>query len=627
LSDVRFGFGATPTAAGTRFVVPAPRAHGLTLLLESGARAGERLPLAPAGDGSWRADVAGVRAGDRYRLLLDGRGPWPDPASRRQPDGVHGPSEVVDPAAFVWTDAAWQGRALDELVLYELHVGTFTGDGTFAAAAARLPALAALGVTAIELMPLHAFPGARGWGYDPAALWAPPDAYGTPDELRALVDTAHAHGLAVHLDLVYNHLGPDGAYLAAFHPGWLRRGVPTPWGTSVDFDGPESALVRAFVLENAEHWVREYHVDGFRLDATRFLLDAGPRHVLAELAARGRAAAAPRAFVCVAEDARNLVSVTLAEARGGLGQDGQWAFDAHHQLHRVLTGERDEYYVDHTDSVADLARTLARGWWLDGRPSAYHGGAMWGEPAEGLELRRMVTYLQSHDEVGNRPLGDRLHHLADLAAWRAASALFLTLPQTPMLFMGQEWACSSPFHFFTDHGERIGARVTRGRREWLGRWSGFEGADVEVLPDPQAARTFEDSRLDWDEREREPHASVLRFTRALLALRRDEPALRERGNDSFAIEAADAGALVVVRHAPGLAPLAVLVRLRDAGPVHAAPLLARLGLCAPAWSLELSSEDPRFTVDPLASSLESTPDGPVGHFLRPGAMVARGLSG
>ena len=625
MSVARFDFGATPRADGTRFVVPAPRARRVELLLESGARAGSTLPLAPLGEGAWSTEVPGVGAGDRYRFALDGRGPHPDPASRHQPEGVHGPSAVVDPGAFAWTDAAWRGRGLADLVLYELHVGAFTRDGTFAAAAARLPELAELGVTAIELMPMHGFPGERGWGYDPAALWAPPDGYGTPDQLRALVDAAHALGLAVHLDLVYNHLGPDGAYLSAFHPGWLRRGTPTPWGSSVDLDGAESALTRAFVLENAEHWVREYHVDGFRLDATRFLLDSAPRHVLSEIAARGRAAAHPRAFVCVAEDARNLTATTRPEALGGLGMDAEWAFDAHHQAHRVLTGERDEYYLDHTDALADLAHTLARGWWLDGRVSTYHRGVRWGEPADGVELHRLVAYLQSHDEVGNRPLGERLHHLVDLATWRAATALFLTLPHTPMLFMGQEWAASTPFLFFTDHVDRVGRRVTAGRRGSFEKWAGFDAPGaLELVPDPQHPRTFEDSRLDWDERGREPHASVLRFTQALLAQRRDEPALRERANASFAIEAVDDGALAVVRHAPHAAPVVVLVRLRDAGPVSAAPLLERIGVSAASWTLALSSEDPRFTTDALASSLESTPAGPVAHFLRPGAMVARG---
>ncbi len=625
MSDSTFDFGARPIAGGVRFCVPAPRARRVELMIESGARAGATIALSASSEGAWRAKVDGVRAGDRYRYRVDGRGPFPDPASRHQPDGVHGPSAVVDPDAFAWTDASWRGWPLEALVLYELHVGAFTRAGTFAAVTERLPALAELGITAIELMPLHDFPGARGWGYDPAALWAPPRCYGTPADLRALVDAAHRLGLAVHLDLVYNHLGPDGAYLPAFHPGWLRSGTPTPWGSTVDFEGPESALVRAFVLENAEHWVREYHVDGFRLDATRFVRDAGPRHVLSEIAARGRAAAAPRAFVCVAEDARNLTATTRAEQHGGLGMEAEWSFDAHHQAHRVLTGERDEYYVDHTDSVADLARTLERGWWLDGRVSTYHRGVIWGERPDGLELRRLIAYLQSHDEIGNRPLGERLHHLVDLATWRAANVLFLTLPHTPLLFMGQEWAASAPFRFFTDHHERIGRRVTAGRRAWFAKWTGFDTPEsLDLLPDPQHPRTFEDSQLDWDERVREPHASVLRFTRALLALRREEPALAARANDSFAIEAVDDGALALVRHAPGAAPLAVLVRLRGAGPVSTGALLARVGVRAPGWALAFSTEDPRFATDPLASRLEVTPDGPLAHFLRPGAMVARG---
>jgi maltooligosyltrehalose trehalohydrolase len=633
----RCGFGARPVPGGARFCVPAPRARRVAVVIESGARAGERVALAPlvvaldGGEappaGAWAAALEGVSAGDRYRVALDDRAPRPDPASRFQPDGVHGPSEVVDPLAYRWRDAAWPGRPLEDLVLYELHVGTFTREGTFAAAAARLPELAGLGVTAIQLMPVHDFPGARNWGYDPAALWAPARCYGTPDDLRALVDAAHALGLAVHLDVVWNHLGPDGAYLAAFHPGWLRRGDRTPWGAAVDVDGPEGALVRAFLVENAVHWAREYHLDGFRLDATRFLADARTPHVLTEVAEAARAVAAPRPFVVVAEDARNLASTTRAAAGGGLGMDAEWAFDAHHQAHRVLTGERDEYYVDHTDSVADLARCLSRGWLLDGRPSRYHGGVTWGGPAEGVELRRLVAYLQSHDEVGNRPLGERLHHLVDLAAFRGASALFLLLPQTPMLFMGQEWAAGAPFLFFTDHRPTIGARVTEGRRRWMARWSGWDDpASHDLIPDPQARRTFEDSRLDWAEREREPHAATLRFHRALLALRHAEPALRARGNDTLALEAADAGSLALLRHAPGAPPLLALVRLREAGPVGAAALLARPGLHANGWSTALTSEDAAFAADPLPCGIEHRADGPVAHLLRPGAVVLRGTA-
>jgi maltooligosyltrehalose trehalohydrolase len=620
----RFGFGARPVPGGARFCVPAPDAARVEIVLECGARAGESVPLSPDGRGAWAGTIDGVRAGDRYRVRLDRRGPWPDPASRRQPEGVHGPSEVVDPEAFAWTDAAWPGRALEELVLYECHVGAFTREGTFAAAAGRLAALADLGITALQLMPVHAFPGARNWGYDPAALWAPPDAYGVPDDLRRLVDRAHALGLAVHLDLVYNHLGPDGAYLPAFHPRWLRRGARTPWGAAVDLDGPDAALTRAFLLENAEHWVREYNVDGFRLDATRFLWDRAPRHVLGEIAERARAAAAPRAFVVVAEDARNLVATTRAESEGGLGMDAEWAFDLHHQAHRVLTGERDGCYVDHTDSVADLARCLARGWMLAGQPSRFHGGVAWGEEPAGVELRRLVAYLQSHDEVGNRPLGERLHHLVDLAAFRAASALCLVLPQTPLLFMGQEWAAGTPFHFFTDHPGRLGRRAAEGRRRLFEGWAGFGTREsLDLLPDPQAPRTFEESRLDWNEPEREPHASMLRFTRALLALRRDEPALRARANPSLRIETLDEGALAVLRAAEGAAPVVALVRLRGAGPCAAGALLDRAGIAAPAWEAALTSEDAAFAHDPLPLRIERAPGGPVAYLQRPGAVVLR----
>ncbi|HXH06040.1 MAG TPA: malto-oligosyltrehalose trehalohydrolase, partial [Vicinamibacterales bacterium] len=513
-------FGAVPVDGGARFRVWAPGARAVTVVVETGAAAGEHA-LAREPDDTFTAVVGGARPGDRYRLRRDGGPPMPDPASRFQPEGVHGPSEIVDPAAFEWHDTDWPGVAAGDLVLYELHVGTFTPEGTFAAAAARLPYLRDLGVTAIELMPVADFPGRRNWGYDPAALFAPARCYGPPDDLRRLVDTAHALGLAVHLDVVYNHLGPDGAYLAAFSPPFFTDRHRSPWGAGVNLDGPGSAMVRRFLIENALHWLHEYHIDGLRLDATHALADDGPRHFLAELASAVHAAARGRPALVIAEDSRNLAVLVREPDEGGWGLDGVWADDFHHVVRVMLAGDRDGYYADYEGTTAELAATLRDGWLYQGRMSRYLGAPRGSDP-RGVPKRKFVIAIQNHDQVGNRAFGDRLHHAIDPAAYRAASALLLLAPETPLLFMGQEWAATTPFLYFTDHGPELGARVSAGRRREFARFAAFRDERARArIPDPQAESTFLASRLRWEEPERPPHGAVLRLYRRLLALRRE----------------------------------------------------------------------------------------------------------
>jgi len=471
-------------------------ANAVTLVLDDG----RELPL-QRGDDDWHSVfVADAGPGTRYRYRLDGDGPFPDPASRYQPEGVHGPSEVTG-ESFAWTDAGFAGIARNELVIYELHVGTFSREGTFAAVAERLPHLRSLGVTAIELMPVHDFPGERNWGYDPAAFWAPSRAYGRPDDLRALVDAAHAHGIAVILDVVYNHFGPDGAYAAIYAPFFHDTNL-TPWGPAIDLDGPRSANIRRFFLENALHWLRDYHFDGLRLDATFALIDRSAEHFLGALAREVATLPGPRRHL-IAEDHRNLASIVAPRAKGGMGLHAQWSDDFHHIVRRLATGDRHGYFADYPDTTEALATVIESGW-------------LRGEPTDELEPDQFVFYIQNHDQVGNRPRGARLSHASSPELYRALSALLLFVPQVPLLFMGQEWASERRFQFFTDHEETLGRRIREGRRREFSDFPGFHG----VLPDPQAEDTFRDSTLDWSELGQRGHAGVLELYRDLIERRR-----------------------------------------------------------------------------------------------------------
>lgn len=574
---------------------PTPRRHRLT----AGA------------DGSWSDTLEGATAGTRYAYRLDGDGPYPDPASRFQPEGVHGPSMVVDPGAFAWSDAGWRGVPLDRAVLYELHVGTFTPEGTFAAAAARLPYLADLGVTVVELMPVADFAGSRNWGYDGVSLFAPSHHYGTPDDLRRFVEAAHRLGLAVMLDVVDNHFGPDGAYQALFSPFYLSTRHRSPWGSAVNLDGDESGPVRAFFIENALHWLHEYRIDGLRLDATHALVDDSPRHFLAELAGRVRASVTDREVLLIAEDERNLATIVRPAADGGWGLDAVWADDFHHQVRVLTAGDRDGYYQDYSGSIADLAVTLRRGWFYCGQHSSYAGHPRGTDPAE-VPLERRVICIQNHDQIGNRPFGRRLHHQIDSASYRAVTALLLFAPATPLLFMGQEWAASTRFCFFTDHHPELGRLVTEGRRAEFARFEAFaDEAQRARIPDPQAWSTFEMSRLTWEEQAQPGHAEVLELYRGLLRLRRTEPALRPGGRVEV-IELDEFG-LAVARTPPAGDPLLLVACLTGSGTSE----LARSGPAMPGsgWELVLATDDPAPDID--------LRDAPVVHFHRPSAVILR----
>jgi malto-oligosyltrehalose trehalohydrolase len=373
-------------------------------------------------DGAFAVTLTDVNAGDRYAYLLDGEGPFPDPSSRYQPEGVHGPSQIIDPSQFAWSDQGWRGVRLQDALIYELHVGTFTRAGTFAGVMERLPYLADLGITAVELMPVADFPGRWNWGYDGVSLFAPARCYGAPDDLRGLVDTAHRLGLVVVLDVVYNHFGPDGAYLPTFSSSYLSTQHRTPWGAAVNLDGEHSSQVRSFFIENALHWLTEYHFDGLRLDATHGFVDESPCHFVRELTASVRESISDRSVLLFAEDERNLNAIVRPFDQGGWGLDAVWSDDFHHQIRRLSAGDRDGYYQDLSGSTVDLATTLNRGWFYSGQHSDYLGEPRGTDPS-GVPLNRMVFCIQNHDQVGNRPFGSRLHDRIDPALFRAAASL------------------------------------------------------------------------------------------------------------------------------------------------------------------------------------------------------------
>ncbi|HEX7022784.1 MAG TPA: malto-oligosyltrehalose trehalohydrolase [Trueperaceae bacterium] len=500
--------GALPSEGGTTFRVWAPGKSQLEVVLEP---SGRHFGMTALADGVFERRVEEDLVGAHYFYRVDGDALYPDPASRYQPNGVHGPSQVIDPTAFAWHDRDWQGVPQAELVFYELHVGTFTREGTYDAVRRKLPYLRELGITALELMPVNEFPGERGWGYDPAALFAPAHSYGSPDALRQLVDEAHAQGLAVFLDVVYNHFGPDGAYAVALAPEFLTERHHTPWGKAVNLDGPGSRQVRAFFLENALAWLHEYHFDGFRLDATFALVDDSRPHFLAELAAVVDTVPGWRRRL-VAEDPRDLNTLLLPRNDGGDGLDAVWSDDFHHQVRRILTGDDWGYFAPYSDRTEDVATTVEQGWFFTGSGDEARGS----DPA-GLRSDQFVFCLQNHDQVGNRPVGERLHQDIMLPAYRAASALLLFCPELPLLFMGQEWAAATPFQYFTDHQDELGRLVRDGRREEFKDFPGFH----DEVPDPQDPATFWRSKLDWSEPDVGEHACTLALYRDLLRLRRE----------------------------------------------------------------------------------------------------------
>jgi len=493
---------------------------------------GVRHPMVPADRPGWWQTGAEIPEVTGYWFRLDDGEPLPDPRSPWQPAGITGPSRTYDHSAFGWTDDAWRGVPLSGSVLYELHTGTFTEEGTFDGAITRLDYLRELGITTVELMPVAAFPGHRGWGYDGVNLWAVHDPYGGPDGLKRFVDAAHARGLAVLLDVVYNHVGP-GNRLADFGP-YFTDAYSTPWGSAVNLDQPGSDEVRAFLIGNALMWLRDYHLDGLRLDAVHALRDTRAVHFLEELSGEVRALEArlKRELTLIAESDLNDPRTVTASEAGGQGLDAQWSDDFHHAVHATITGERDGYYADFA-SMAALAKTYTRVFFHDGTWSSFRGRSH-GRPVDVLRTpgERFLGYLQDHDQIGNRAVGDRITAdiPADLA--RVAAGLVLTAPFTPMLFMGEEWAASTPWQYFTDHIDPALAQAVRdGRRQEFAA-HGWAADDV---PDPQAESTFLNSKLNWPERHREPHRVMFAWYQELIALRHARPELADSRLDRITV--------------------------------------------------------------------------------------------
>lgn len=522
-----FGASAAPEG-GVRFRLYAPSAPSVDLILSPDSHE-RRVPLVRHLDGFHEAVVADAAPGTRY-LFAIGDVRAPDPASRFQPDGVHGPSIVVDGTRYAWRAADWMARPWQETIFYELHVGTFTAGGTYASAMERLPELRDLGITAIELMPLAAVPGTRNWGYDGVLPFAPSHAYGEPDDLRAFVDRAHAFGLAVYLDVVYNHFGPEGNYLHAYAPEFYTDRHRTPWGPAIAVGAPERDAVRAFFIENAIYWLTEFRFDGLRLDAVHAIYDGDQRTFLRELPAVVHARV-DRPVHLVVENDDNESSLLVAGFRA------QWNDDAHHAAHVVATGQRDGYYRDFaTDPIAMLGRTITAGFAYQGEPSPFRDSIPRGEPSAHLQLSSFVNFVQNHDQIGNRPFGERITALAPDDAVRAVVAVLLLAPPVPLLFMGEEWGASTPFLYFCDFEPALARAVTQGRRAEFASFDGFADEAVRAsIPDPAAHETFARSTLRWEERDREPHAGWLEFYREIIAIRRREIVPRiagARGDES-----------------------------------------------------------------------------------------------
>ncbi|MGH7102278.1 MAG: malto-oligosyltrehalose trehalohydrolase [Acetobacteraceae bacterium] len=538
--------GAEVQAAGfVRFRLWAPAHDRIELALED---RGQVLPMRSVGGGWHEAESRAAGPGTLYRFVLPDGTRVPDPASRFQPEDVHGPSEVIDPASFDRTDDGWSGRPWHEAVLYELHIGAFTEDGTFRAAIGRLDHLALLGVTAIEIMPVADFPGKRNWGYDGVLPYAPDSSYGRPEDLKALVEAAHARRLMVLLDVVYNHFGPDGNDLPRYAPEFFTDRYKTPWGAAINYDGRESAPVRAFVIQNALYWIDAFRFDGLRLDAVHAIFDHGPKHILDELAERVHEATSGRQVHLLVENERNQAS-RLTRGATGMPRHytAQWNDDVHHALHVAATGENEGYYGDYLGDTGKLGRALAEGFAFQGEVMEY-GGKPRGEPSAVLPPDAFVAFIQNHDQVGNRAFGDRIAAIASIPAVRAIAAVYLLLPQVPMLFMGEEWCAAQPFPFFCDFQGELAEAVRQGRREEFARFPEFRDEATRAgIPDPGAEATFESAKLRWEDARKDPHAASLAWYRRVLAIRREVvgPLIAQMPGHASRYEVMQKGAVLV----------------------------------------------------------------------------------
>jgi maltooligosyltrehalose trehalohydrolase len=519
--------------------------HCRLVELESGGRI---VSMTRKVRGWWGADVPFIHHGSDYTFRVDGQGPFPDPRSAWQPEGVHGPSRWVDHSRFLWNDSGWQQPPLGSSVIYELHVGTFSTEGTFEGVMSHLNHLIDLGITHVELMPVAEFSGNRGWGYDGVDLYAPHHVYGGPEGLKHLVDACHCRGLAVLLDVVYNHFGPEGNYLGRFGPYFTDR-YATPWGEAVNLDGPWSDEVRRFFIDNALMWLRDYHLDGLRIDAVHAIVDTSAVHFLEQLAGEVEDLEAHegRHMVLIAESDLNDPRIVQSPREGGYGIKAQWNEDFHHALHAFLTGEQDGYYQDF-GQLSNIAKAMTQGFVYDGRYSTYRHRSH-GRPAVGISGHRFVGCLQNHDQVGNRAMGERTAHLLSPAQLKIGAALVMTAPFIPMLFQGEEWAALTPFLYFTDHQDAdLGDDVKRGRRDEFACF----GWEPDKLPDPQEEETFRRSRLNWDELQHNPHKNILDWHRFLIKLRREVISLSDGRMDRLLTHFDESAGWLIMTRGPVL---------------------------------------------------------------------------
>jgi malto-oligosyltrehalose trehalohydrolase len=526
-------FGAELRLNEARFRLWAPRASSVFLQVKEPLAQLIPMEHEPGGWFSTSTSVAGP--GARYCYLVDGQA-FPDPASRYQPEGVHGPSEVVDPRAYEWGDSGWRGRRWEEIVIYELHLGTFSGGGGFAGAVELLDHIVQLGATAVELMPIAAFPGDRDWGYNGVFLYAPAAQYGRPHALKRLVEACHARGLAIFLDVVYNHFGPEGNYLPAIAPDFFSERRQTPWGAAINFDKPQSRVVRDFFVENALYWLDEFHFDGLRFDAVHAIFDDSEPDIISEIAQTVRDRITDRDVHLILENDRNQTRY-LRRTEGRVARcTAQWNDDLHHALHTLVTGDTSGYYSDYvTEPAKHLGRTLAEGFAYQGERSQFRGGGPRGEPSGELPATAFVSFVQNHDQVGNNPFGMRIATRAEEAALHAAITIVLLAPQIPLLFMGEEWASARPFAFFCDFEPGLRESLRQGRRREFADFPEFQDEIArERIPDPTAQSTFAMSRLDWAEPDKEPNSRWLARYRRLLEVRRIEIVPRLFGMPPFA---------------------------------------------------------------------------------------------
>jgi maltooligosyltrehalose trehalohydrolase len=581
----RLSGGVEPQPDGTAHArVWAPACTTIDVVLD--ADRSRVFPLTRQDDGSFEGSVEGLVPSDRYWFRIDGDRLRPDPVSRFQPDGPHGPSAVVDPSSFSWTDGGWNGVGRAGQVVYEFHVGTFTPEGTWAAAAEQLPGLAELGITVVEMMPVADFAGTFGWGYDGVNLYAPTRLYGTPDDLRRFVDRAHAVGVGVILDVVYNHLGPNGNYLNDFSRDYSTDKYSNDWGGAINFEGPAPA--RALFVENAGYWIDEFHFDGLRLDATQDVHDASEPHVLASLVQRAREAAGHRQILIVAENEPQDTRLVRSPERGGYGIDALWNDDYHHLAAVALTGRREAYYGDFTGSPQEFVSAVKYGYLYQGQWHSWQKQTR-GTPALDLSGTSFVSFLENHDQVSNSAFGKRLHQLSSPGRYRALTALTLLGPATPLLFQGQEFASSAPFVFFADHGEDLRDAIANGRREFLSQFPSTKDPDVQAaLPPPGDVATFRRCKLDPEERHR--HREAYALHRDLLALRKQTPAIAAAS--ASRIDGAVLGpALFALRYGLGAGDdrlLVVNLGVEVNLPVLPEPLLAPPS--GRRWVLEWSSD-------------------------------------